>query len=175
MLALFDEANYYAIDVGYPMQTLAYGGWRCEQWQTDRGFELRFFPPEPMKRGNIYDLQFQLEPPPGDPDNLGERKLIREESLAFHERTLAAQFSAKFVGQKPRSIGGYTGRTFNQRPRYVESGTKLDLGNDQSVAATYKGFARWALFGSGVGVVKDQENAHFRYNYTIVTKRQSSR
>lgn len=138
MLAPFDEADYYAIDVSYPMQTSTYGGWRCEQWQTDRGFELRFFPPEPMRRGSIYDLQFQLEPPPGDPDNLGEQQLIREERLAFHERTLTAQFSAKFIGEKPRAIGSYTGRTFNQRPRCVESGSELKFGNDQSATATYR-------------------------------------
>lgn len=137
MLALFDKADYYAISTSYPMQTTSYNGWRSEQWQTEGGFQLRFFPPEPMRRGNFYDLQFKLEAPPGDPDDLSAAQVILEESLAFHERTLQSKFEVVFVGRKPELVFRYHGLTSTERPGRPNSDNIIDFEERTSVVARF--------------------------------------
>lgn len=116
MLALFDEADYYEISTSYAMTVTTYGGWTSTTGEAPGGYTVRFYPPAPLRRGQIYDLQFKLSPPPGDPDELALPRQICEESLAFHERTLETRFEVIFLGEKPEVVYYFTGLTGMQRP-----------------------------------------------------------
>lgn len=116
ILALFDEADYYEIATSYPMTVTTYGGWTSTTGKVANGYSVRFYPPEPLRRGRVYDLSFKFSSLPGDPDELALPGQICEESLAFHERTLEARFEVIFLGEMPELLYHFSGLTGAERP-----------------------------------------------------------
>lgn len=133
MLALFDEADYYEISTSYAVTVTTYGGWTSTTGEAPGGYTVRFYPPQPMRRGEIYDLYFKFSPPPEDPDELSLPGQICEESLAFHERTLEARFEVVFLGEKPKMVNYFKGLTVVQRPSEAIS-ARLLIGPESSSA-----------------------------------------
>ncbi|WP_417288919.1 hypothetical protein [Corynebacterium variabile] len=138
MLALFDEADYYEISTSYAMTVTTYGGWTSTTDESPGGYTVRFYPPHPMRRGEIYDLHFKFSPPPGDPDELSLPGQICEESLAFHERTLEARFEVVFLGEKPELVYYFTGMTSLQRPEAPTPERVLEIGQKRSVRMDFQ-------------------------------------
>ena len=126
-LALFDEAPYIAITTSYPMKITTYNGWSSSQDKAAHGYEVRFYPPKAMVRGEVYNLMFKFEPVDGDPDELAVPGEIIEESEAFHARTLRAQFEALFLGERPTSIHAFSGLTGHERPGVLDESTQLGM------------------------------------------------
>lgn len=126
MLALFDEADYYEIATSYPMTVTTYGGWTSTTGKVANGYTVRFYPPETLRRGQVYDLRFKFSPLPGDPDDLALPGQICEESLAFHERTLEARFEVVFLGETPRVLYHFSGLTGVERPGEATSDRKIN-------------------------------------------------
>lgn len=133
MLALFDEADYYEIATSYPMAVTTYGGWTSTTGRVANGYTVRFYPPEPLRRGKVYDLNFKFSPLPGDPDDLALPGQICEESLAFHERTLEARFEVVFLGEMPELLFQFSGLTGGERPGEATS-DRLLASKDGAVA-----------------------------------------
>lgn len=134
-LALFDEAPYIAITTSYLMTISVYGGWQCTYEEVAGGFEVRFYPPQPMRRGNVYDLGFKFAPPAGDPRQLGGRGEIKEESEAFHARTLKAEFEAIFLGEVPQSVHAFSGLTGHERPGILDTSNQLGIVDGRAKAS----------------------------------------
>lgn len=100
------------------------------------GYEQRFFLPEPLQRGQSYDLAFILAPNKSEVAVYAQPCRICEESLAFHECTLQARFEAIFIGEKPQQIWQFSGLTHLQRPGQPTNQNQLDL-TTSSAAQTH--------------------------------------
>lgn len=132
-VAAFDEADFIAISRTTDSVVLAEGNFRVETLRVGDSFTHRFFPPQPMRRGQTYNLSFRTGPTEGqDLENLVE------ESRAFHEPTRAAVFEVAFLGERPRQVWSYSGLTFPERPGGPAFGTKLHFARGSVVAARHQ-------------------------------------
>lgn len=138
MLALFDSFDYYAVHVTEPLAVTAYNGWRAEHRELANGVEVRFYPPEPITRGELAVLEYKTSAPPNDPGRCSQPRVIYEESLGFHERTLKATFEAVFLGEKPKLIYYFSGLTFHQRPGPPSPDRILSADDSSRVKVTVK-------------------------------------
>ena len=142
--AAFDEADYLTISSDFPGRPVPLPEGRSNFTVRTRrlrdSFSHNFYhvgadgKPEPMRRGNSYDLRFKLVPD----DDYGDPGLLKETSRAFHERTLVATFEAVFIGQKPARIWSYERLTFFERPGVPTAGNLLELGDGSSVGVGYR-------------------------------------
>ena len=137
LLALFDEVDYYAITSLFPAPPMPHGNWRTTTQPIEGGYEHRFFLPDPLRRGQSYDLAFTLTPNTPEVADYAQPHCIWEESLAFHERTLQARFEAIFVGEKPQQIWQFSGLTHLQRPGQPTNQNQLDLTTSSAVQAHF--------------------------------------
>lgn len=109
--ATFDEMDFLTITRSYEAKTTAdpKGRFRVNTRPTSHGFNDHFWhqnvardADEPMRRGEMYDLKFLLEPI--DRDQLGP---MVNAYRAFHERSLLASFRVAFVGERPSQVWKY--------------------------------------------------------------------
>lgn len=132
-LAVFDEADYLNVSSSYPGRPITTGDFTATTKRIGDSYSHYFWRKPPMRRGHVYDLQFMLVP---DPD-LGTPPILREESMAFHERTLTATFRTVFQGRKPEHIWSFERLTFFERPGDPVYGTPLELTGKSEVSARF--------------------------------------
>lgn len=118
MLALFDEADYFAFDTSYPGAAHTYGEFKSRTRKLARGWQHQFYLAngDCLKRGELYNLKFKLTPDTAAGRDYTAPKTLVEESLAFHERTLRAIFELVFIGDIPTTIWRFSGLGHNERP-----------------------------------------------------------
>lgn len=141
-LTLFDEARSITISSTNPLIAVpADEGWRMVTEQAPNGFDHEFYPPEPFRRGQVYDLRYTFVQNP----EFGEPEAITETSLAFHQRTLAASFEVIFIGAKPERIWKVDRLTQVQRPGEPTSANTLSFKDGGSSVR-----ARWRDLQDGL-------------------------
>lgn len=88
-LALFDEMDYLNIGYNDGQVLESLNEFTIKSRQSPGGYSQHFYSPEPMRRGNMYTLDYKARPFLDDQ----ERTRITESSMAFHDRVLASAFS----------------------------------------------------------------------------------
>lgn len=84
---------------------------------------------EPMKRGEVYDLNFTVFPE----NQAEEQAALKLASRAFHDRTLLASIQVGFVGDKPKSIWKFDRVSPFATPTKANEYNSLGL-NDKGIA-----------------------------------------
>lgn len=138
MLALFERFDHYSVHFTEPLAVTAYNGWKAEHHQLANGVEVRFHPPKPIMRGELAVLEYKTSALPNDPGRSTHPKVIFEESLGFHERTLKATFEVIFVGEKPKLTYYFSGLTYHQRPGSPSPDRILSTADSSSVKVAFK-------------------------------------
>lgn len=133
-VAAFDDVDYLAISRSKPGIVVAEGDFRVEPARIGDSYTYRFFAPEPMRRGQSYDLKFTTMGDPG----VHDEEIVIEESRAFHEPTRFASFEVTFLGELPRMIWGYSGLTFFERPGHPSIGRALRIQGGRSTSAGFR-------------------------------------
>ena len=135
-LAAFDEADYLTISTDFPGRPVpADPEFIVRTRRVNDSFSHDFYhQPDPIRRGQSYDLRYRLVP---DSD-YGDPGLLTETSRAFHERTLTAQFETVFIGAKPQRIWSYERLTFFERPGVPAANNLLDLRDTSSVRVGFR-------------------------------------
>ena len=141
IVATFDEMDYLTISRSYPAKTTAIPGsdFTVNTRETSKGFNDHFWHRdktgehnEPMRRGEVYDLKFTLEPEQA----LEERETIVNACRAFHERSLLASIQVGFIGQKPNTLWTYQQVSFFDQPGTPNDDNQIQL--DDRGAATLR-------------------------------------
>jgi hypothetical protein len=133
LIAAFDEADYISISSSFPGRPIPEGDFTVRTKRIGQSFTHQFWHKEPMRRGQIYELNFRLVP---DSD-YGEPGALTEESRAFHEPTRFAAFRAIFLGNKPPIIWSYRGLSYFERPGSPSTGQMLHFGSDPGITAAF--------------------------------------
>ena len=140
-VAAFDEMDYLTISRSYPAKATAIPGgtFTVNTRAASKGFNDHFWHRnktgernEPMRRGEVYDLKFTLEPEQA-PE---ERETIVNACWAFHERSLLASIQVGFIGQKPDTIWTYQQVSFFDQPGTPNDDNQIQL--DDRGAATLR-------------------------------------
>ncbi|WP_349902138.1 hypothetical protein [Parafrigoribacterium humi] len=137
-VATFDEMDYLTISRSYPAKATAISGgaFTVNSRETSKGFNDHFWHRdttgernEPMRRGEVYDLKFTLEPE----EAAEERDTIVNASRAFHERSLLASIQVGFLGEKPSTVWTYQQVSFFAQPGTPNDSNQIQL-DDRGVA-----------------------------------------
>lgn len=132
-VAAFEDVDYLAISRSKPGIVVSEGDFTVETLRIGESYTHRFYAPEPMRRGQAYDLNFTTRV---DPD-VEHDEIVVEESRAFHEPTRFATFEAAFLGEYPQTAWGYTGLTYFERPGHPTGGAIARRAGD-SLRATFR-------------------------------------
>jgi hypothetical protein len=99
------------------------------------GLRHRFYFDQPLMRGQSTTLSFTMTPDKtlADPDSL----VLIEETRAFHEPTLTANFKVIFIGQKPTTIWQYDHLAIYERPGKPSKEQLLDLNSGNTFTAEF--------------------------------------
>lgn len=136
-VATFDEMDFLTITRSYEARTAAdpKGRFRVNTRPTSHGFNDHFWhqnaardADEPMRRGEMYDLKFLLEPV--YPDQLGS---MVNAYRAFHERSLLASIRVAFVGERPSQVWKYERVSHFDQPGEPSESNRTSL-DDQGLA-----------------------------------------
>ncbi len=139
-VATFDEMDFLTITRSYEAKTTAdsKGRFRVNTRPTSHGFNDHFWhqnvardADEPMRRGEMYDLKFLLEPI--DRDQPGP---MVNAYRAFHERSLLASFRVAFVGERPSQVWKYERVSHFDQPGVPTDRNRLLI--DESATATLR-------------------------------------
>lgn len=139
-VATFDEMDFLTITRSYEAKTTAdpKGRFRVNTRPTSHGFNDHFWhqnvardADEPMRRGEMYDLKFLLEPI--DRDQLGP---MVNAYRAFHERSLLASIRVAFVGERPSQVWKYERVSHFDQPGVPTDHNRVLL--DESATATLR-------------------------------------
>jgi|SRR6185312_14789404 len=137
-VATFDEMDFLTISRSYPAKATAIPGsaFTVNTRETSKGFNDHFWhrdrtgeSNDPMRRGEIYDLKFTLEPE----ESPEARENIVNVSRAFHERSLLASIQVGFIGERPSTIWTYQQVSFFNQPGTPNDSNQIQL-DDRGVA-----------------------------------------
>lgn len=100
LVGLADGVDYFGIDTDNPnVPRVISDGFSLQMKFYEQGYQLQFWPDEPMTRGKTYDLRYFIRNP-----RRSEDALLTAEHMAFHEPTRFATFIVTFIGEKPRMV-----------------------------------------------------------------------
>ena len=100
LVGLADDVDYFGIDTDNPnVPRVISEDFSLQMKFYDQGYQLQFWPDEPMKRGETYDLRYFIRNP-----RRSEEAVLTAEHMAFHEPTRFASFTVSFIGEKPKMI-----------------------------------------------------------------------
>lgn len=107
-MATFDGAEYLTVAADHDgLVSVTHGDFTIRPLPVERGTLYQFWHAEPLRRGQAYDLGFIVR----NPDMANDPYWITEQSLAFHEPTRHATFEARFKGEVPELVWGFSGST----------------------------------------------------------------
>ena len=145
IIPLVDDVGWLEISSDIPAEVTlgenalnVSGSHRAIRITTDpssSGLRHRFYFEKSVMRGQLIELAFVMTPDAKliDPN----KPFLHEETRAFHEPTLAAKFEVIFIAEKPGIIWQYDHLAFFERPGEPEYGQILNLGNCNSVQASF--------------------------------------
>lgn len=100
LVGLADGVDYFGIDTVSPnVPHVISEDFTLQMKFYDEGYQLQFWPTEPMKRGQTYDLRYFIRNP-----HRSEEAALTAEHMAFHEPTRFATFAVSFIGETPKKI-----------------------------------------------------------------------
>lgn len=151
--ATFEEMDFVRLTRSYPAKAAVWPGSRFElrTEPTSKGYNDEFHhldgsagEPEPMRRGQAYDLKFTLKP-----DGFEDRRLIVNASRAFHERSLLASIHVAFVGPRPDVLWRFERVSYFDSPGEPSERNHVEL-DEHGIAALRLRDVHGGLF-SGIG------------------------
>lgn len=100
LVGLADGVDYFGIDTDNSnVPRVISDDFELKMEFYEKGYQLQFWPSEPLMRGKTYDLRYFVR----NPRNREEPE-VTAEHLAFHEPTRVASFSASFLGEHPQIV-----------------------------------------------------------------------
>lgn len=137
---MIDDLEYVTVTRSYPgivypdergdfkvnTRPVAGAGWNDHFWHINEAHTKT----EPMKRAEVYDLKFRIEPGSAEAARADALKLG---SRAFHHRALLASIQVGFIGEKPASVWAFERVSPYARPLHPAEGDLMVL-DDRGVA-----------------------------------------
>ena len=135
IISLVDNVDHFEVSSDIPAIVTSTCEAKAKTEPSSGGLRHRFYYDSWLMRGSQTELTFTMRPNKelADPSKL----ILKEETRAFHEPTLAAGFEVIFMGQKPRVIWSYSQLAIYERPSKPEQQQILDLGGGSSVQAIF--------------------------------------
>lgn len=142
--AEFDEMDFVTISRSFPAVLTPHPSmrFRVNSRETSKGFNDHFWSrnpsmdaDEPMRRGNSYQLRFQLEPPQADTG-----KQLLQLTRALHARALLASFKVRFEGERPARLWKVDRVSFFNNPGYPHEDNMLELDGQGEIAFRLRDF-----------------------------------
>lgn len=133
LVGLADGVDYFSIDTANPnVPHVISEDFTLQMKFYEQGYQLQFWPEEPMKRGQTYDLRYFTRNP-----HRSEEAILTAEHMAFHEPTRFASFTASFLGEIPRAIWRVDRLTGIAVPGEPTRGTVLSLDGSQKARTEF--------------------------------------
>lgn len=142
--AEFEEMDFVTISRSFAAKVTPHRSmrFRVNSRETSKGFNDHFWSrnaamdaDEPMRRGNSYQLRFQLEPPAEQ-----AATPLSQLTRALHARALLASFKVRFEGETPAKIWKVDRVSFFNNPGHPYEGNIIELENSKAVTLRLRDF-----------------------------------
>lgn len=150
-VATFDEMDYLTVTRSYAARASvpADGAFRLNTRPTSQGFNDHFWHRDrngndsPMRRGEMYDLKFVLEPE----EPVEEQEPIVNAYRAFHERSLLTSIQVAFIGERPTVVWKYERVSHFAQPGVPSDSSQM--ASDERGFVTLRLRDQWGGLASG--------------------------
>lgn len=133
LVGLADGVDYFGIDTdNQNVPRVISEDFSLQMKFYDQGYQLQFWPDEPMKRGKTYDLRYVIRNP-----SRSEDAVLTAEHVAFHEPTRFASFSVSFIGETPKMMWRVDRLTSIATPGEPTRETILQLNTQQATRTEF--------------------------------------
>lgn len=133
LVGLADGVDYFGLDTANPnVPHVISEDFTLQMKFYEQGYQLQFWPKEPMKRGQAYGLRYFTRNP-----HRNEEAILTAEHMAFHEPTRFASFTASFIGETPRRIRRVDRLTGIAVPGEPSHEAVLSLDDNQTARAEF--------------------------------------